>query len=231
MFNHLTLPPLPILDQITEQNGSRKYRIANGLCLPSVTTILKYADPNKNDTLARWRNNIGDKAADAILENSRTRGTTLDKMVEDHLNNIDKQPIEYINNKPDGEAAIMFGDLHPFLQNINNIHFLQPMLYSEKLGTAGSADIITEYNGVLTVIDIKNSRKPRTPAMIVTYYLQVTAYALMYSEMTGNKVANGLVLMAVEDDATQLFHFKIVDYIRPLLKAINTYQKQSGIVS
>jgi len=228
-FNNLILPPLPILDQITEQNGSRKYRIANGLCLPSVTTILKYADPNKNDTLARWRNNIGDKAADAILENSRARGTILDAMVMSYLGN--EYHRVYSPDGPGNEAWTMFESLEPFLQNINNIHFLQPMLYSEKLGTAGSADIIAEYNDVLTVIDIKNSRKPRTPAMIVTYYLQVTAYALMYSEMTGNKVANGLVLMAVEDDATQLFHFKIVDYIRPLLSAIKTYQKQSGIVS
>ncbi len=217
MFNHLVLPELPQLEQITQDNGKRHYRTNAGLYLPSVTTVLSGADPNKEESLRGWRNYVGEQRASEILENSRARGTKLDKMVEDHLYNLT------VTIEQD-DAGDMFMALLPYLQHISNIHFLQPALHSERLGVAGSADIIAEYDGVLNIIDIKNARKTRTPEMIWTYFLQITAYALMYNELTSYRIKNGIVLMAVENAPTQIFHIKIVDYVEPLLRVIKQYQ-------
>lgn len=215
MFNHLKLDPLPSLQQING-DGSRYYMTEDGLKYPSITTILSKADPNKGHILTNWRKKIGYENAKAITANSALRGTILDGMVENHLNN------EIVESDND-EATKMFGDLLPFVNQIDNIHFLQPRLHSNRLCIAGTADIIGEFNNKLAVIDIKNARKTRTEEQIWTYYLQVTAYACCYNQLTSYRIKNGVIMMAVEDRATQIFEFKIFDYIAPLIDVIRSY--------
>ena len=57
------------------------------------------------------------------------------------------------------------------------------MLYSSKYKLAGQVDCIGEYNGKLSVIDFKTANKERKEEWIDNYFLQCTAYALMYEEL------------------------------------------------
>ena len=53
----------------------RKYSV-NGEKLPSVTTILgKTRTPEKEESLARWRQKVGEIEADKIRDNAAARGT------------------------------------------------------------------------------------------------------------------------------------------------------------
>lgn len=221
LFTHLDMPKLPSLQQITDENGSRKYVTPEGISLPSVTTVLSKADPNKQYTLNKWRQNIGYAKAKAITANSAKRGTSLHKMIEEYLDN---KVVPHDNE----EADKFFEDLLPYLNLINNIRYQETRLYSIKLGMAGTVDTIAEYNGIGSVIDFKNARKPRTENMIFTYFLQETSYGLMYNEFLGSNYVKQIVtLMAVEGNEPQVFIKPMGPYVRPLLEAIRNYKSIS----
>ena len=81
------------------------------------------------------------------------------------------------------------------LDHANNIHALEKSLYSDHLGLAGRVDCIAEYDGELAVIDFKTSTKIKPEEWIENYFVQETAYACMYYEMTGIPVKKLITIM------------------------------------
>ena len=85
------------------------------------------------------------------------------------------------------------------LDRINNIHVIEQSLYSDYLGLAGRVDCIAEYDGELAVIDFKTSTKIKPEEWIENYFVQETAYACMYYEMTGIPVKKLVTIMVAEN--------------------------------
>jgi genome maintenance exonuclease 1 len=166
--------------------------------------------------LNEWRKRIGDNEADRISANSSKRGTNLHLMCEDYLNN---RPLSC--KMPD--ALEMFYSLKPVLNRINNIHCQEATLYSDKLQIAGTVDCIAEFDGLLSVIDFKNSRRDKKEEWIQDYLLQETFYALAYQEMTGSKIKQIVTIIAVEDRKPQVFVKEIRPYIKPLVERKRLY--------
>jgi hypothetical protein len=221
MFNHLVPNiELPKLVQINEE-GVRYYVTPSGLKLPSVTTVLSKTDKNKNYALAKWRNKLGEKESTRITNNSAGRGKSLHTICEKYLNNdVDyKKDARY-------DSIEMFTSIKPFLNRIDNVQYQETRLFSERLGVAGTVDCIADFDNITSIVDFKNARAKRTEKQIHTYFLQATAYLLIYNELRGFPVAKQIVIiMAVEDDEPQIFIKKPNDYILPLLTAIEKYRR------
>ena len=64
---------------------------------------------------------------------------------------------------------------------------------------------IAEWHGKLSVIDFKTSAKPKNSKWIQNYFIQETAYAKMFEELTGKEVQSIVTLIAVSDGTSQLF--------------------------
>jgi genome maintenance exonuclease 1 len=92
---------------------------------------------------------------------------------------------------------------------------------------AGRVDCIAEFDGKLSVIDFKTSKRAKTEAHIEDYFWQTTAYALMYEEMIGTPIDDIIIIMAVENDLPLIFKQKTADHIHGLVKAINYYKESS----
>jgi genome maintenance exonuclease 1 len=91
---------------------------------------------------------------------------------------------------------------------------------------AGRVDCIAEFDGKLSVIDFKTSKKIKSEAHIEDYFWQTTAYSLMYEEMIGRPIDDIVIIMAVEDEQPLLFKQKTADHINGLVKAIQFYKNQ-----
>jgi genome maintenance exonuclease 1 len=91
---------------------------------------------------------------------------------------------------------------------------------------AGRVDCIGEYDGVLSSIDFKTSKKVKSHEDIQDYFWQTTAYALMYEELIGEPINQLVIIMAVEDNNPLVFIQKTEDHIEGLVKAINFYKSQ-----
>ena len=126
----------------------------------------------------------------------------------------------------DDDAVSVFNRLRFMLGNINNIYCLEAPLYSDMLRVAGTVDCVAEYNGILSVIDFKTSRKPKRDDWIQDYYIQAFFYAAAFYEMTGALPEQIVILIAVRNSfEVQVFRKPISEidtYVDRLLKIMKT---------
>jgi len=216
MFTYCPPKDLQDLKSETFPDGKRYYTLPDGTKLPSVTTVL---GAQKKQGIMEWRKRVGEAEANRISKQATGRGTNVHTLCERYLNNEALGDI-----MPD--AKEMFLSLKPLLNRINNIHYQECALWSKQLGMAGRVDCIAEFDGVLSVIDFKTSKKIKQSAHIEDYYWQTAAYSLMYEEMIGQPIHDLVIIMAVEDEQPLLFKQKTEDHIHGLVKAINFYKEQ-----
>ena len=181
-----------------EKNGNRYYVTPDGNHYPSITSVLAQQE---NLGLEAWKARVGEAEAKRISQESAHIGTSVHQMAEFYLSN-------YIIKLKDEDKKIVdtFNRLRFLLGNINNIVGLEIPLFSDLLRVAGTCDCIAEYNGQLSVIDFKTSRKPKKEEWIDDYYMQTFAYKLMFEEMTGIEIQQIVILVAcVESFDVQVF--------------------------
>lgn len=208
-FNFVYDTPLSFeLERIDTENG-RLYKSSNGNLYSSVTTVLSKMS---KEGIMRWRQRVGEEEANKISRQASTRGTRVHKHLEDYIlgNPVDKlNPFQ----------KHLFEQVRPELDScVNNIHCIEGKLYSDRLKLAGTVDLISEYNGELTVIDFKTAGKLKKEEYIQNYFFQTTCYSLMFQELTGLTAKQIAVIIAVEGESKpQIFLRRRKDYILPLL--------------
>jgi genome maintenance exonuclease 1 len=195
-------------------NGIRFYDI-DGKSYPSVTSVLSLL---KADSLKEWRSKIGDAVANWEMGRAARRGKSMHTLVEQYLKN---QTTSIRDVLPLG----LFKLIRPYIDQINNIRLLETIMYSKNLTIAGQVDCIAEYNGKLSVIDFKSANKTREESWIENYYLQTTAYAMMYEETFSEKIEQLVVIIACEDGVAQTFIKKTDEYKQKLIESIDNFYK------
>ena len=180
---------------------------------PSVTTVVGW---KKNQFFAQWRK---DNPKEAIR--TRNRGTRLHSLIENYIKN---NP-EYKTNQ-DPYTLDLFNQIQTNIDRIDNIRAVEGFLWSKPLRIAGRADCIAEFDGVPSVIDFKGSTKPKRKDDIHNYFLQATAYAVMWEERTGEKIPQLVILISCDDGTTQVFVENTKDYKKDLAVAIKEWRDE-----
>ncbi len=215
MFTHC--PPMVIENLNTETvNDKRYYVTPSGQRLPSVTTVL---GAMKKKEIMAWRRKVGEAEANRISKLATGRGNRVHTLAEKYLLN---ETIEWKKEMPD--AVEMFQSISPHFSKINNIHYMEQALWSEKIGLAGRVDLIAEWEGKLSVIDFKTSKRIKTEDKIQDYFAQCVAYAMMYEERVGAPIDQIVVLMAVENEQPLIFVKNTKDYVDTLYEHIEFYK-------
>ena len=195
-------------------DGMRFYEV-DGKAFPSITTVLG-AIPKPG--LDAWRKSVGEEAAKWEMNRAARRGSATHTLVEQYLKGETPSIRDVL---PLG----MFRLLKPYLEQIDNIHALEQIMYSKKLTVAGQVDCIAEYNGKLSVIDFKTANKERTDSWNENYYIQCTAYAIMYEELFDTPIEQIVILQAGEDGSAKSFIKNKADYEEKLGKVIQDFYK------
>ena len=217
-FNYIDgLPEATTLKTIEGEKG-RFYVTPFGNTVPSVTTVLGYS---KKEIIKEWRDRIGHEKANEISSKAAGRGTRVHNLFEKYLKN---KPNIFENVMPDLKQTFL--DVVKTLDDIDNIHYIETPLYSEDLGIAGRTDVIAEFRGKLSVIDFKTANREKPENWIRDYFLQGTAYALMYEELTGTPIDQIVIIIAADGlIEPQVFVKNKEDYIVDLLESIIKYKK------
>ena len=195
-------------------DGFRFYDI-DGKAYPSITTVLGI---QKKAQLQEWRDKIGENVANWEMGRAARRGKATHTLIEQYLKGL----------TPSERGVLplgLFRLIKPYVDQIDNIHCLETIMYSKELTIAGQVDCIAEYNGKLSVIDFKTANKERQESWIENYFMQTTAYAKMYEEIFGKKIEQIVILLASEDGSTQSFIKETKDYMTPLMKSIDDFYK------
>lgn len=217
-FEHGNQPPVV---ELTEQMvfGKRFYVTPEGNKYPSVTTML--SGSGDKSWVEAWKAQVGSAKAQAIVDRATKRGTAVHDMVERYLKN---QP-----HPADGHERAhvgLFNQIKLLLnRQMGQIRAQEIPLYSDALKIAGRVDCVAEYDGVLSIVDFKTSTNPKKDIeSIEDYFLQCTAYAVMYYEMYGVPIDNIVIVMAVENSMVpMIFKGEIFDYLQPLQERVNNY--------
>lgn len=220
MFTHINTPIVkrPFVEQMHSAKG-HFYKTENGDIYPSITTV-QHAFPNPG--IDAWKQR--EPNWQQISKSSTDVGTALHSLAEDYLNNV----ITYEEGIYEKNPNELFQEaLKPHLdEHVNNIYGTETKLYSDKLRLAGTVDCVAEYNGVLSVIDFKNSRKTKTPSNMRDsgYFEQATAYSLMWEFCLKQKVEQAVILVCSWDNKCRAFEIKIEDYFDRLMKKLCQYE-------
>ena len=212
MFNHIQ-HDIPKLVRVDSPEG-RKYQTPSGKSYPSVTSVVGLLG---KEAIREWRARVGEEEANRVSARAARRGTTIHSLCENYLLNKEVKPGLF-----DVET---FDSIKPLLNRINNIHCLETQLFSDHLQVAGTVDCIAEFDGRVSVIDFKTSRRIKNRDDIHGYFMQTSAYAVMFEELTKIPVDRLVIIMSVDDEAPLLFIEKRDDWIGRFIELRNDYSK------
>jgi hypothetical protein len=218
VFEHVRMPELDFkLEQITTESG-RRYVTPDGNSYPSITTVL--GSFNKK-SLFEWRQRVGEEEANRVAAKASRRGTKVHTTIEKYLLN-EMTDMQLKMMMPDMKE--MFGSIRKHLDdNVGTIYGIEQRLYSDLLRVSGTCDCIAEWDGTLSIIDWKTSRRLKEKEEIENYFMQATAYAVMFEERTGICIDNIVVVIAVEGDDPQIFVEQKDKYLTNTIKYIERY--------
>ena len=203
----------------TKESG-RKYLDPEGNTYPSITTVLSILS---KDAIMAWRKRVGEEEANRISRIASNRGTKIHTVLE-----------KYVDNNPDYLEGVMphniqtFKDIQPIVDSaLNKVYAQEVPLYSKHLGVAGRVDCVGQWNGIDSIIDWKTSRKTKKKEWISGYFMQATAYAIMWEERTGIPIKQ-LVVAIAGDEGPQVFVEDRDNWVDELINTIELYKEKNG---
>ena len=214
LFNHI---PINFQQaQLIEKDDSHYYQTPTGDVFPSITTILqKTMSAEKQESLQSWKDQ--ETAAQYITEESAIIGTQTHKLIENHLNGIiQTDEVRLL-------SVAHFNNLLPFIQKINDIHGTELKLYSNALKLAGMSDCIAKYDGELSIIDYKTKRSNQQEEWMTDHFIQGTAYAEMFKELSGIEVKQVVILVSSEKNTRMEFVKNTEEYKDLLTQRLNQF--------
>lgn len=242
MFNHIEHEIKRNFVRAEHTEDGHFYRTEKGKLYPSVTTIFKALD--NGDWKPFWVSSVARKEGiteaeaelrcEEISKNSLEMGNRLHELAEEYVNNpkyvaLGSDVEDHIENI---DPVDLFEPLRKHLdEHVDNVHGVEIQLYSDEMEIAGTSDLVAEYDGVLSIIDYKNSRKPKTKSECKKkkYFEQITAYANMWEACTGEKIEQGIILVVSWDGKVKPFKVKIDEHQTDLWKYLIMYEQKKAL--
>ena len=205
-----------------DNDGPRTYNVGDKK-IPSVTTILSATQSKeKREALDRWREREGYQNAARITQQAAKRGTEMHYVLEQYINGVG-----YLNLSDEGAQARMMA--HEIILNLEPLKVVYgsevSLAYEDQW--AGSTDLVCLYDGKPTILDFKQSNKPKREEWIEDYYYQIAAYSLAHKKNYG-PITQGMISICTKDKLYQGFKMnedKLKEYEDKWFKRVEQYQK------
>lgn len=194
----------------TSVDGKRLYENPWGNPVPSVTTILSATQSaEKRAGLAKWKKRVGDSEAQRIVTEASNVGSVMHNILEKWFKNEEYNPgNNMVHKQAKGMAQIVIDNVEPDIDEVwgSEVNLVAKDLY------AGTTDLVGMYKGKPTIMDFKQTNKPKKREWIDDYFMQGAAYAGAHNEMYGTDIANIAVFMCSRAGEFQLFEVDSTDF-------------------
>ena len=194
----------------TSIEGRRHYEIT-GKKLPSVTTILGATQSEeKKESIAKWTARVGETEATRVRDQAASRGTNMHLHLERYILGEGHKDLT-----DEGQVA---GDMAQTiidkgLVDMSEIWGSEVTLYYPGL-YAGATDLVGVYDYEDSIVDFKQSNKPKRKEWIDDYLMQLGAYAMAHNQVYDTEITQGVILMCTPDNYFQKFQVKGKDFIK-----------------
>lgn len=216
------------------------YKTESGKTYPSITTVLKVLDTK--EWYPFWVAKVArdEEITEAQAEirckeiggNSMEMGNIVHKLAEEYLSNETvNEPSSKIEEIDPMDLFVPLS-LH-LMEHVDKVHGLEVPIYSDDLQLAGTADCVGEYDGILSIVDFKNSRKPKTKSQCKSkdYFIQLCAYGKMWEFCTGQKIEQGVILVISWDGKVKPFKVNLSEYEADLYKKLVLVEQKQALNS
>ena len=196
--------------------------------LPSVTTILSATQPEeKRKALADWQERVGKEQATRTKDQAAVRGTVMHNIIEGWLLGEQHLDLTNVGQNAHGMAQKIIEDginykLTEIWGTEVTVHY--PGLY------AGATDLVGIYEGHQSIVDFKQTNKPKRKEWIEDYLLQLGGYAMAHNHVYGTNITQGVILMCSKDNYFQKFTISGQEFIskqHDFLRRVDQYYDQA----
>ena len=210
----------------TSVEGKRHYEIT-GEKLPSVTTILGATQSKeKQESIAKWTARVGETEATRVKDQAASRGTNMHLHLERYIEGKGHKDLT-----DEGQVA---GDMAQTiidkgLCDISEIWGSEVTLYYPGL-YAGATDLVGVYDYENSIVDFKQSNRPKRKEWIGDYFMQLAAYAMAHNHVYNTDITQGVILMCTPDRYFQKFQVKgkeFIKYQHKFLESIDLFYNNS----
>ena len=181
--------------------GNRHYDISNEK-LPSVTTIISLTQSEeKKQSLEQWRKRVGEQEADNIKNTAAARGTLMHSFLEYYVRGDKLLDLSDEWQVASGMGQVISDQGLKDMEEVwgSEVTLFYPGLY------AGSTDLCGIYSGRESIVDFKQTNKPKKREWIDDYFVQLGAYAMAHDVVYKTCIDQGVVLMCSKDGYFQKF--------------------------
>ena len=209
--------------------GRRHYSLKDQK-LPSVTTILSATQTEeKKASLARWQAKVGKNEADRIKQQAASRGSNMHLFLEKFILGQGHDDLTEEGKTAKSMAQTVIDQGLGDLQEIwgSEVTLWYPGLY------AGATDVVGVYDYEDSIIDFKQSNKPKRKEWIEDYFMQSAAYAIAHNQVYNTEISQCVILMCTPDNYFQKFQVKgkeFKEYKYKFLEKVDLYYKRVKLI-
>jgi genome maintenance exonuclease 1 len=181
-------------------DGQRVYQTPDGSRVPSVTTVLdRTKSEESKQSLQNWRNRVGAQRAQQITTEAANRGTKMHTYLENYIRS--NYIAESVTNPFSWASLAMARTVidQGLRDRVTEFYGIEIPLYFPRL-YAGTTDGVGLHHGELSILDYKQTNRPKKREWIGDYFLQLAAYALAHNEVYGTDIRKGVILMCVKPE-------------------------------
>ena len=177
--------------------GKRLYENPYGDPVPSVTTILSKTKDMTH--LNAWKKRVGEKKAQEIVTEAAGVGSIMHAMLEAWSLNQEYTGQNMLQAKMMAETVIK--NVEADIDEVwgSEVNLCYPGLY------AGTTDLVGIYKGRPTIMDFKQTNRPKKREWIDDYFIQAAAYGMAHNEVFGTKIEHTAIFMCSRDCDWQLW--------------------------
>jgi hypothetical protein len=177
--------------------GKRLYENPYGDPVPSVTTILSKTKDMTH--LNAWKKRVGEKKAQEIVTEAAGVGSIMHEMLEAWSLNQEYTGKNMLQAKMMAETVIK--NVEADIDEVwgSEVNLCYPGLY------AGTTDLVGIYKGRPTIMDFKQTNRPKKREWIDDYFMQAAAYGMAHNEVFGTKIEHTAIFMCSRDCEWQLW--------------------------
>ena len=199
-----------------EDGDVRLYLTPDGESLPSVTSVLNKT--KDKSFLKKWREKVGEKKAEKIIRDSTQIGTALHLYIERFVNGKKYKDLTKTGKKAEEMAKKIIEKAFPDITDVwgSEVHLYYPEKY------AGTTDMVCLYKGKPTIVDFKQTNRPKKREWVQDYLMQLAAYAQAHNKLFDTDINQGVILMCSRDLTFQRFELEGENFTR----ACDTFMKK-----
>ena len=163
----------------------------------------------KRKSLEEWRKRVGADEAARIVDNSATRGTAMHTIIQSFIEGQYHLDLTDVGRNAHNMAQTIIDK--GLKNNITEYYGMEATLYYPDL-YAGATDFIAVHNGKDSIIDFKQSNKPKKKEWIQDYFMQLAAYGMAHDYVYGTKIEKGIIMMCTPENFYQEFIIEGSEY-------------------